>query len=627
MVVERQAGQLPYAATFLALTVVVIIVLAGVTYYRYAATPPEEAIVFSDASFFPVKSVRLPAVDTPGWKPVSLPHDWQKSGEPGREGWYTMEIDFKVPPNRLWGMYIPRVTSNVLAYVNGEVVGRGGRFRDPVARNGNRPLYFSIPNSFLVKGSNRVFLRVKAAEGKAGYLGPVYLGPDESLRPVFQRFYKIRVNVVEIITASLVLVAVLMLGLWSVRRRDSLAFWFALICLAWAVHNLNLLVVEVPVSTRVWECVRYLSVGWFAVLLVFFMNCMLGLHEKRVEYTITSVMLTGSIALCVIEDTDTFFSFANHYWLPLALLIGSYTAVRIPYAWWKSWNIEYFIAMCAGFPILPVTLHDWMQLNGYISREHGMLMQYSAVTVLLGFTIILLIRYSRALNESEEWMHTLEARVEEKGKELELNYQRLRKLEQDKVLGSERERIMRDMHDGVGGHLVSALAMTESKSLEPETFRELLGSALMDLRLMIDSLDQTEGDLTAVLGMLRARLQPALEESGISVRWEVRDIPVIPDLGPSRVLQIMRILQEAITNVIKHSRADILSVETGETADSVFIEIRDDGVGIPEINKEGRGLRNMQYRASRAGIGFVIRNTERGTSVKLDVPLKPGNPQ
>ncbi|VAW74755.1 hypothetical protein MNBD_GAMMA15-1104 [hydrothermal vent metagenome] len=627
MVGGKQRRRFSFTATIFVLLVAAGITTIAVKYYCYATSPPTDVIVLQQMLFYPGKSAKPPPVDAIGWTRVTLPQNWRDAGITEKQGWYAMDLEFKVPPNRLWGMYLPRVTSNVLAYINGEAIGRGGRFRRPVARNSNRPLYFSIPNGFLQSGSNRITLRVKAATGMTGYLGSVYLGPDELVRPVFQRLFRLRVNVVEVITASLVLVAVLMLGLWSVRRKDSLMLWFSMICLIWALHNLNLLVVEIPVSVRSWESLRYLSVGWFSVLLVMFMHRFLGLRYPVLEILVYAVALIGSIVMFSISDIGDFFRFTNQVWIPGALLLGVYPAIRVALAWWKSGDTEYFVVMFTGLPILPVSIHDWLHLNGYIQRDHGLLMQYSAATMLLGFTVMLLMRYAHALNASEQLTNTLEARVEEKGRQLEANYQQMQKLEHDRVLSDERERIMRDMHDGVGGHLVSALAMTESKTLEAGKFKNMLGNALMDLRLMIDSLDQTEGDLTSVLGVLRSRLQPALEESGITVQWQVADIPVIADLGPSRILQIMRILQEAITNVLKHAGARVLTISTGRTGDSVFIEIRDNGAGIRPPETRGHGLRNMHYRASRANIGLKIEAADPGTRVCITVPLGSVDPQ
>lgn len=118
--------------------------------------------------------------------------------------------------------------------------------------------------------------------------------------------------------------------------------------------------------------------------------------------------------------------------------------------------------------------------------------------------------FVRARNEAETLNRELEQRIREKSAELERNYQRLRELERQQVLDEERRRIMRDMHDGMGGHLVSTLALAESGATKSETIAEALRAALNDLRLMIDSLDPVEGDLTLVLGMFRARLESQL---------------------------------------------------------------------------------------------------------------------
>ncbi len=627
MVRGKQTRRFPLAATLLILSVAFSAVAGAVSYFRYAVAPPNDVIAIEQARFNPAGTLQPPPGDDPGWITVHLPHDWRDAGVSGLEGWYVFDLPLNVPPNRLWGMYLPRVTSNVLAYLNDEAIGGGGRFSDPVARNWNRPLYFSIPNGVLQNGINHFTLHVKTAVGSPGYLGAIYLGPDELLRPVFDRSYWFRVGIVEILTAGTLMAAVLILGLWATRRKDTMHLWFSAMSIASVVHNLNLLVVEIPVSLRAWECMRYLSVGWFVVFLVTAMHRFIGVRNVVIEYSIYALAITGSAILCLLPDDEDFFLFASRVWSTGVLLLGIYPAIRLTVAWWQSWNPEYLIGMCTGLPILAGGAHDWLRLMGYIAREHGYLMQYSVLGHILGFIVVLLMRYVRALNESESLVRTMEAQIEKKRLQIESNYRQMRKMEHERVLAAERERIMRDMHDGVGGHLVSVLAMVESNSLDSGKFKEMLGNALLDLRLMIDSLDQTEGDLLAVLGMLRMRLQPVLEQSGIEMRWQVKDIPAVPDLGPGRLLQIMRILQEAITNVLKHSGAKSLTVTTGKTKNGIFIEILDDGTGIQVSESIGHGLHNMRSRAGKAGVYLLIQNAEPGTRVRVSVPLAGVDPQ
>jgi signal transduction histidine kinase len=87
----------------------------------------------------------------------------------------------------------------------------------------------------------------------------------------------------------------------------------------------------------------------------------------------------------------------------------------------------------------------------------------------------------------------------------------------------------------------------------------------------------------------------------------------------------MRIVQEAITNVVKHAGAATVTVRTGESpgaggAAGVFIEVADDGRGIAADAPRGRGLANMARRASRIGGGLDVRSNGRGTTVRLWIP-------
>ena len=195
-------------------------------------------------------------------------------------------------------------------------------------------------------------------------------------------------------------------------------------------------------------------------------------------------------------------------------------------------------------------------------------------------------------------------------------------------MGVERERLMREMHDGLGGQLVSTLALVQSGGALPEDVEEGLKDAIEDLRMVIDSLSPMEGDLGALLGTLRSRMERRLAQQGLSFRWEIQDLPLLTWLGPEAAVQVLRIVQEAITNVIKHARAATITVQTGRQANrlgrgGVFVAVTDDGEGFAESSAAGRGLHNMRARASRVGGELIIQPSRRGTLVKLWIPLEP----
>lgn len=224
--------------------------------------------------------------------------------------------------------------------------------------------------------------------------------------------------------------------------------------------------------------------------------------------------------------------------------------------------------------------------------------------------------------------------LEQRRIELEQKYKYLYSRERENVLASERERILAELHDGVGGQLVALLAMLEKGKNDhnPELLKDAVRAALDDLRLMIDSLDAIDGDIPVVLGMFRSRLEPRLVSQNIKFDWRVTDLPPVPNMGSHEVLQILRILQEAVTNIIKHACASIIKVSTGvkefekTTSSIITICIEDNGRGFGvEAQAKGYGMQTMQQRAKDIGGRLSIRSGSDGTSVSLIIPLDSVN--
>jgi signal transduction histidine kinase len=202
--------------------------------------------------------------------------------------------------------------------------------------------------------------------------------------------------------------------------------------------------------------------------------------------------------------------------------------------------------------------------------------------------------------------------------------ERPRPTELERAVAAERERIMRELHDGLGGMLVSALAMVEDETGAPEQVAELLRDALDEMRLVVDSLDPEIGDLPALLGTVRTRLEPRLAGRGLRFEWKVEEVPP-PNLPPGGLWHVLRILQEAVTNVRKHAAAHVITIATGTRADAdgrpgVWVAIRDDGCGIAKDAPAGRGFANMRYRTDELGGALAIAPASPGTVVELWLP-------
>ena len=203
----------------------------------------------------------------------------------------------------------------------------------------------------------------------------------------------------------------------------------------------------------------------------------------------------------------------------------------------------------------------------------------------------------------------------------------------NEALALERTRIMSEMHDGIGSQLTMALSLVRRMDRESNPARggedgrvaTVLRESIEDLQLIIDSLEPVENDLLTVLGTLRYRLQDRLGKGGIELQWNVVDLPPLPMLTPHSVLSILRIVQEAFANCLKHSGATRIAVTTGLRGEpgideTAHIGIVDNGHGIQPRAGSGRGWRTCAGGRPRSAAGCWSRRTRGGTEVLLEFP-------
>ena len=202
-----------------------------------------------------------------------------------------------------------------------------------------------------------------------------------------------------------------------------------------------------------------------------------------------------------------------------------------------------------------------------------------------------------------------------------------RQLEVQQAIEVERERLMGEVHDGIGSSLVTALAVAKREGRSKPTI-DLLTRALSELKITVDSLDPMDGDLLALLGNLRHRLEPGLEKAGLSVKWDVKLVPMLPWLDSANALQLLRLVQEAASNALVHSSASQLifrcmPLSKGDK-DGVVIEIEDNGIGFDQRASagKGKGLETMQARAKALQGSFDLSSSPgKGTKLLIWLPL------
>jgi PAS domain S-box-containing protein len=236
-----------------------------------------------------------------------------------------------------------------------------------------------------------------------------------------------------------------------------------------------------------------------------------------------------------------------------------------------------------------------------------------------------------ALNKAHEEM---EARVKERTTELNRAQETLRMLS-GRLLNmqdDERRRIARELHDTAGQLLVAlnlSLVPVEEELLrkDPELAKQVTTS--------LGLIEELSRDLRTMSHLLHP---PLLDEAGLhsAVRWYVEgfaerskvdvDLHLDPNVGrlsAEMETAIFRIVQECLTNIHRHSESRSASITIAREEQSVRIEIRDQGRGMPKSGpRAGIGIQGMRERVRQLGGEFGIESGTDGTRVMVILPAE-----
>lgn len=220
--------------------------------------------------------------------------------------------------------------------------------------------------------------------------------------------------------------------------------------------------------------------------------------------------------------------------------------------------------------------------------------------------------------EIDQTLETLNQTIEElaiKEHDLDETREKTLKLVSEKAVADERARIMKDIHDGIGGQLMASLSLIEKeeKSKVRENIHSILSDCLDDFRLIINSLNIHANTLSILLADYKYSLSKKVENLDIEIDWTMGDFAESIVLAPQQGLHLLRILQESFTNILKHSGATRIDFHTYEDNEHAVIVIEDNGEFIlRDTEQKGHGLMNMRSRARELGAELDISESRLG---------------
>ncbi|WP_228720790.1 hybrid sensor histidine kinase/response regulator [Nitrogeniibacter mangrovi] len=205
----------------------------------------------------------------------------------------------------------------------------------------------------------------------------------------------------------------------------------------------------------------------------------------------------------------------------------------------------------------------------------------------------------------------------------------------------ERERIARDVHDVLGGHLVGLKFSISLIASKPDLPAAQLKERIGQIEALIDEAIDTVGRITRELrpGILKdfglaaaieSHAEDFAQHTGLTCRILCADDDV--ELPEDESIALFRIFQEALTNVSKHACAELVEVRLMHTGDGVMLEVADDGIGVSEADlgkPRSFGLRGVRERvASLGGTVTLQARQPKGTVLQVllpasDMPVAP----
>jgi signal transduction histidine kinase len=532
-----------------------------------------------------------------------------------------------------WSVYLPRFFSAVEVSVNGvEILDSR---RDPAANRPDRatPQIAVIPASLLRDGTNDLTIRLYLWGPISGFLDRVYVGPDEGLRPYYDKRTLLFVTLPMVFAAWQAILAVILTIMWVMRRHEPAYGALALAMALGAMQALLRSAMDDPAYPAL-NATLIASTPLEAGLVLSFGILFFG---RRWPRTLGPLIFIPGVAIALIglfADNETLRRSFVVIGLPAVILYLILLAVVVAAADLRRRDVPSLLLGCAVTIVLTCLIHDVLEVAHIIPDDRLFFtrLSYSAMLVAIGAGLTW--RFARALNRVDGFAAHLAIQLREAEEKLKESFAREQERERAAALARERTRLMRDLHDGLGGQLVSIVALSERG--EAGGIGDAARAALKDLRLVIDSMDDIGGDLMLALGSWRDRVTAQLRPHDIALDWHAvpSGLPVHPELRPWHVIQVVRILDEAVTNAVKHAGAKriAVSIETlKDDAGAVFgaITVSDDGKGFAPRGdaaqgqaKAGRGLSNMQNRAASCGAVFELVSGNDGTRVRLKLPRR-----
>jgi signal transduction histidine kinase len=573
------------------------------------ATAPADISIISEIT----KASRLS--EKPSSK--SLPHFIDQSQSGLSEVAWTIHLPKTLSNAALPALLIPQPVQGAVYKIDNEIIYELKGSDSVTSRNWYQPILISIPRFLLSVEKDTHVSVIQTGHLRGWFIGPMFAGDLSALRPYFSYYAWISQTLYTTINFLSAIFGIFFLVI-GLRSKSSAYFYSGMTTLTWSLLISVALISDIPSSGYLyWRMAIYATTGWLIYFVSMFTIVIFGHALPK------KIRLCGLVYLNLGWMIYALTGPESEQWLDLVwtgFAVGIYAVSTGGVIYQALSKRQFALALpiaIHGLITSALAFHDYLLQSGsmplsltesHLSFWTSLVLQpiyltHIALPVFVAMAMWLLIQ-------------------DHKNK----TYNELRHVT---LMNEQRERIVNDIHDGVGSRINLLLWSLRTSSPKTDEIESDLQRCMEELRFAINPIQAGHETLHKALTELCQRLKLAAHQQGIELDYlrSGQPMTVASEIG----LHLYKATQECLSNALRHSQATHISVVLNQNDQEISIEVQDDGTGIPDWDEATQsqqtqkstsmGLLSLFQRLKNKGGQVHILSNREGTRVRLSITL------
>jgi signal transduction histidine kinase len=466
----------------------------------------------------------------------------------------------------------------------------------------SKPRWHVLPLAQLKPSENTLELELRLEPANSAGLSKLDVGDLDLTFVEYQNLINLHYSSSLLIMVISLVIGFLTLIIWFISKQK--IFLLSSVAeIVFALRQFSFFIEYPPISTWLWNAFTASILSVYIYLMCEISRQLL--KRKTSILTLSMRYFTCFSIIIIFIESARGGTFLFLFWLFTMFVFAALHMGRLLWFAWHIVDLNIRIFALAFVVSVVFGLYDYFFIH-YGSAGFGHIRMSMFIPLMFNLSLALIVTRHFMIIQNESVRAKLNVGIE-----------------QEQVRYRERQRIMTELHDSVGSHLVGLLSLIKGGAARKD-IESLTTDALQELRIAVDAIQPVNGNLAAVLATLRHRLQPRLDAMNLKLIWEVDDLPKLQTLTPQGIQNIQRILLEAFTNIMHHASASSITVKASHFFDQRLIKISvcDDGKGFDmgKSYSQGQGIKNMRSRAEALGASISFQQRQpNGTCINLSI--------